>query len=539
MLRIGLYYGSNELTSGNLQNVSGYGNGFEFGYFDSGRNFIPVGAWTDESRISMLMDRNMVWYPGVGGGAGEYREGTEGSTVVGCFHIQPDTGYDSFDQAKAEADGIKDAFIRYQSGRFLILIGSYTTRADAENAIAYGGFNNAVVNSGTSNTITVTVTGTNRIIFEYDRESTPLGIMPRATSSEKPETWFRNYRYNGGFQYARRDGALLTVVHFVNIEDYIKGVIPHEMSNAFPIEALKAQACCARTYALASLSKHGSSGFDLCVEEHCQVYGGRGSANAITDRAVEETAGMYITYEGGLCQTYYASTNGGASENSENVWSERLPYLRGVTDPYEAEIASKVPGYRWNITYTQAEITQRLRSRGTDCATIVSMVVSKYTPTGNVFSVTMKDANGRSYTFSKRTELISALGIQTQRFEIGNSKWGPGSIFANDPAQMIDPDEKYYAIGRDGAKTAVPGDTMFAITGSGNVVEVEGDSGASAGENSDTNLINGVFTIRGTGRGHNVGMSQWGAYVMALNHNKSYEEIIHFYYTGVEIIRAG
>jgi stage II sporulation protein D len=108
------------------------------------------------------------------------------------------------------------------------------------------------------------------------------------------------------------------------------------MSPSWPLEALKAQAVCARTYVMAS-RKH--SGFDVCTTECCQVYQGIGRANATTDMAVDQTAGQYMTYNGELCVAYYSSSDGGATENSENVWNEAIGYLRGVVDPYEADIA--------------------------------------------------------------------------------------------------------------------------------------------------------------------------------------------------------
>ena len=535
-LRIGLNYGSDALPSANLQNVDGLGRGYDFGYFDNSREFVPIDAWTGESRISMLMDRNMVWNAGVAGGSGEYREGTEGSAVVGCFHIQLNAGYNTFDEAKAEAGKYNNAFVRYQSGTFLVLIGSYTTRAAAESAMSSSGIGISI-NSGTSNTITVTVTGTGTILFEFDMGSTPLGVMPKQIANEKPETWFKGHRYYGGFQYARRDGAQITVVNLVETEDYVKGVVPNEMGNLWPLEALKAQACCARTYALASLNKHNSNGFDLCTTEHCQVYRGRTMTNERTDQAVNETIGMYITYEDKLCQTYYSASNGGASESVENVWTEALPYLRGVIDPYEADVATRIPNYNWTITYTPAQITERLRSRGYNCSTIVSMVVTQFTPVGNVLTVTMTDSNGKKFTFSKRAQLITALGISSQRFYIGDAKWDPGSIFINDSPTPVDPSAPRYGIDGNGNIFQVPGDSMYAITGSGKIEKVEGESSGSSGESS-TGLINGVFTIRGTGRGHNVGMSQWGANSMATYHNKNYADIIKFYFTGVEITQT-
>ena len=533
-MKIGLYYNTTALPSGNLQNVNGFGSGFEFGYYDSNREFVPIGVSTGETAITMAIDRNISWHPGAGGGAGEYREGTGGSVVVGCFHIRTAV-YETFEQAKADAEQYQDSFIKYESGQFCVMIGQYTTRAEAESDMSARGLTEGYVDSGTTNTIAVVKTGTNQMIFEFDYEGTRhLAVRPRQVHDEKPETWFKGYRYRGGFQYIRQAAAQLTVINYVAIEDYIKGILPHEMNNAWPIEALKAQACCARTYALASLGSHSAHGFDLCTTDHCQVYGGREQANERTDRAVEETAGMYITYNGTLCKTFYASSDGGASESSENVWHDALPYLRGVVDPYEADVAAKIPNYNWTVTYTPEQITQRLRSRGHNCATIVKMAVTAYTPTGNALTVTLTDVNGTKFTFSKRDQILPALGVITQRFKIGNSAYEPGAIFVNDPAQIVAADSQFYAMNSSGVAVAVPPDgQMYAITGAGSVELVTGDTNPGAVD--DNGMVNGVFVIRGTGRGHLVGMSQWGAYSMAEYHRKSYIEIIKFYYTGVEV----
>ncbi|MCL2126183.1 MAG: SpoIID/LytB domain-containing protein [Oscillospiraceae bacterium] len=532
-LRIGLYFDSAALPSANLQNVSGLGSGFEFGYYDANRQFVPIDAWTDESAITMMMDKNMSWYPNDAGGFSEYREGTDGSFTVGCYHLMIDAYYESFEQALATAELYEDSYVKYDSGRFYVMIGQFLTRAEADDAFISRGLSGCLINSGTSDTIAVVRTGTSKMVFEFDYGSSRfLAVRPKQIDEETPETWFRGYKYNGGFQYARRSGMLLTVVNYVDIEDYVKGILPYEMSNSWPIEALKAQACCARTYALSSLNTHSAHGVDLCVTEHCQVYRGRGSANELTDRAVDETASMYVTYNGDLCTTYYASSNGGASESCENVWNESIPYLRGVIDPYEADVASRIPNYNWTVRYTQDEITQRMRNRGYNCATIVKMAVSAYTPTGNVLSVTLTDANGATYVLSKRERITTTLGVPTQRFNIGNSVYAPAGIFVNMPMQRIDADTQMFAVGSDSVVLAVSGMPVFAINASGSIEAVSGEFIADAGDNG---MINGSFVINGSGNGHNVGMSQWGAYSMAEYHGMSFIDIIKFYYTGVDV----
>ena len=536
-LRIGLFHGSSALASANLQNVDGMGRGYEFGYYNSSRSFVPLDVTTNETRITMMMDRNMYWDPG-GASSGEYREGTSGSVVVGCFHIQPDQGYSSFAEAKVVADRYTDGFVRYQAGRYIPLVGQFATRDSAVAAISSRGFSGATVNSGTSNTITVTRTGTNTILFEYENGTTPFGVRPLPIANEKPETWFRGYRYNGGFRYERRSGTLLTVVNMVATEDYVKGILPYEMSNTWPLEALKTQACCARTYAMTTLNRHSADGFDLCVEIHCQVYRGRNQSNARTDQAVDETAGMYVTYNGQPAETYYSAANGGASESVVNVWGTARPYLIGVIDPYEADIISMYRSYYWSVSFTQAQLTQRLRDRGYDFATIASVRVSQRTPTGNVLSVVITDVNGKSQTFTRQSQLRTALGVATQNFSIVGSGESqiPGGIYVNSPAQQLPPGAQYIAIDGTGAAAAVPGGTMFAIDGSGNVTSVDSSGGGTSSDG--TGFVNGVITINGAGNGHLVGMSQWGAYSMARFHDKTFDEIIKFYFPGVDITQT-
>jgi stage II sporulation protein D len=257
---------------------------------------------------------------------------------------------------------------------------------------------------------------------------------------------------------------------------------------------------------------------------------------------VRETAGVYVTVNGRLVGTYYASSHGGASENSENVWVTAYSHLRGVIDPFEAEIAYRIPGYHWEVTFTPAQITQRLRDRGFNVGQIVHMEVSEYSPTGNAISVTVRDDNGRNWAFRRRGELLSALGVRTQRFDIGERRWvsnaaGTGGIHANASGDRI-PAGARYVIGSDGISRPAAGDAMYAITGAGTVerfVTAPQTGGGGRIVGGGNGMINGVFTIRGTGNGHNVGMSQWGAYAMASLHGKTYVEILQFYFTGVTV----
>lgn len=120
------------------------------------------------------------------------------------------------------------------------------------------------------------------------------------------------------------------VINLVPLETYLLGVVPAEMGFA-QIEALKAQAVAARTYALANLARHRQSGYDLCSKEHCQVYGGADAEESLASEAVEATRGLVLTFAGRPAEVFFHSTCGGHTEAAEEVLTSiRLPYLGGV-----------------------------------------------------------------------------------------------------------------------------------------------------------------------------------------------------------------
>lgn len=139
--------------------------------------------------------------------------------------------------------------------------------------------------------------------------------------------------YRGVFEVRAETAETLSVVNVVNLEDYLRGVVPNELSpSVYPeLEALKAQAVAARTYALRNLGQYQAKGYDLCATAACQVYRGRGSEHALTDEAVEATAGVTAVYAGAPINALYTSTCGGHTEDAANIFEgETQPYLRGV-----------------------------------------------------------------------------------------------------------------------------------------------------------------------------------------------------------------
>lgn len=142
---------------------------------------------------------------------------------------------------------------------------------------------------------------------------------------------FNDRPYRGRIEVFTNLRGSLTVVNELGLEDYVRGVVANELSpGGFPaIEAQKAQAIAARTYALKNRGQFMAQGFDILPTTRSQVYRGLTSENPLSSRAVEETRGLVATYAGEPINALYTSTCGGRTEDSENIFNNAMPYLRG------------------------------------------------------------------------------------------------------------------------------------------------------------------------------------------------------------------
>ena len=513
MLKVGIKYGSEAMFSANLQNFDGAGRGYAFGYFDGKRSFVPLGAETDENKISVTIDTHVYI-----SGSTYYQSTASYSQYIGAYHLQLAERYDDYDDAAEKAAEYDGGFVAYLTDHYAVRVGQWRTAEGVERGLGEWEGEDAVSVVSPSRTgVMVTVSGTDRILFYFDCGGLrSLGIAPKSIKGEKPATWFRGYRYYGGFEYQRVTGGDMSVVNVVNIEDYVKGSVGWEIGNDKPLEAIKAQAVCARTYA-AMQTRHRSQGFDVCTTTDCQVYQGLASANDQTDRAVDETAGVYMYYKGKYAEAYYYSSNGGATEDAKNVWNDEIGYLRGKLDPYEERVASRISGYKWTTRFTKSELTAKLRARGIDVGTVKNVYVSEFTPTGNVYALTFVGTNGTKTVY--RESCRTLLGLRSMRF---TASGGEASYYINGGKNSVTGLGGVYTISGDGTVAEYGGADAWVIT-SGGTARLE-----DAAKGSDT------FTFTGSGWGHNVGMSQWGAVAMA-ELGYGCKDILEFYFTGVTI----
>ena len=550
MVRVGLAYGSGALVNANLENNTGYGSGYRMGYFDDGLDFVELARTDeDETQITMVKTQN-TWVNGT-----SYSNSDNGGDVIGCYHVLVESGYRSYEQAAADAQEYRDGFVAWIDGDYQVRAGSYTSRQEAEDAAqSLGG----TVAGTSSYAVNVTRTGTAEILFQFDGgDALALGVMPDVTGADTVRTWFKGYRYYGGFRYERIGGGDLTVVNIVDLETYIKGVVPYEMSSSWPLEALKVQAVCARSYAYINIhsGKHTSYHFDVCNTTDCQAYYGAGTnsssyqATERTDQAVDETAGEYAWYDGQVIEAFYSSSHGGASESVYNVWGtslEQYPYLCGVEDPYEADMASKNSYSSWTVSYTSSELAQRLENYGYDASSGIESLTLTYSDLGNVIQVRVNYRDGGSDTI-RPSSMRSVFGISSIRFTVngqaassgsGTTSSSGGGLTANG-STSLDSQGTYTVISGSGSLSQAGLDGLYAISGSGSITPAE-DAASGGGSGTDTpagtqvTVSGSSYSFQGSGNGHQLGLSQYGAWAMA-ERGFTYDEIIEFYYPGTYV----
>ncbi|MDX2241814.1 MAG: SpoIID/LytB domain-containing protein [Leptolyngbyaceae cyanobacterium bins.302] len=199
----------------------------------------------------------------------------------------------------------------------------------------------------------------------------------------------------------------LTAVNYVNLEHYLYSVLGGEMVPSWPLEALKAQAVAARSYALYQRENAANSVFDLGDTAAWQVYRGISDETASTQSAVNATASQVLINQGRIIEAVFHSASGGHTENVEHIWVQRLPYLRGVPD-----FDQGTPVYEWTKTFSRADLSALIAGVGN----VIAMEPEQTTPQGRVISMrVVGDAGSRSI---KGETLRSILDLRSTKFKV-------------------------------------------------------------------------------------------------------------------------
>jgi stage II sporulation protein D len=219
------------------------------------------------------------------------------------------------------------------------------------------------------------------------------------------------------------DEVRLQVVDELPLETYLVGLINSEISSKWPPEAIKAQAVVARTYALYQKLKRSDSPFHLTNTHMDQVYTGAKAEDMASFRAVKETAGEILSFNGEPALALYHSNAGGETEAAEDVWVTDYPYLKAVKSPYD----KGKPDFSWELSLSGGTLGVLLKKAGYGIEEPVSITVKKRSPTGRVKSIVVKDGFGDSLTFSGE-ELRKAMGYAILRSTLFNVEEDEGGF---------------------------------------------------------------------------------------------------------------
>jgi stage II sporulation protein D len=205
------------------------------------------------------------------------------------------------------------------------------------------------------------------------------------------------------------------VIAEIPLEHYLVGLINSEISSQWPIEAVKAQAVVARSYALFQKGSRKNKQFHLESTVNDQVYAGSDGEDSRAARAVEETRGQVLVYDGRLVQTFFHANCGGHTEAAEHVWSAKLPYLRGVVCAY----CTNTPAALWQQTLPRKKIETMLRGAGYQVVALHDIRVLSRFPSGRIRQLLITSGQGTvtipAVTFRK---VLGSTVIRSTNFTV-------------------------------------------------------------------------------------------------------------------------
>jgi stage II sporulation protein D len=187
-------------------------------------------------------------------------------------------------------------------------------------------------------------------------------------------------------------GTRLIVVNSIDVEQYIRGVLYHEISDQWPMEAIMAQAVAARTYAFYAIDKFAANDFDVTNDVYSQVYGGSSSERGRTDAAVKQTRGEVLTWHQKIFPAFFHANSGGVTEDASELWDIDLPPLKGgVVSSY----SKNAPHYKWTKNFRLKDIQDLLILKGFRLDAIRDIRVVERNRSGRVRRLEIEDRLGQ------------------------------------------------------------------------------------------------------------------------------------------------
>lgn len=323
----------------------------------------------------------------------------------------------------------------------------------------------------------VTISGINNNTYLKDHQITLNSALPQYFSPKDGFVAVNKKTYRGNLKIQINNGKIW-VINIVDLEDYLKGVVPCEIGRVSQkiFEAAKAQAVAARTYAWAHLDQYQELGFDLYATIRDQVYKGVSCEGELTDLAVEQTKGQILTYKNVPVEAKYHSTCGGRTADFNDAWpGNPPPYLKSVKCNY----CSESPHYTWQKTIPKDIFFSKVRNKLASIGTKI--------PADELIK-------NMKLVMNRRSKRVLKLIVITKKNEYTIPGYNLRTVFGDnqDPGGLLK--SNYITL------------------------KAKGDD----------------IIIEGKGWGHGVGMCQFGAIEMA-RQGKNYKRILYHYYSGTKI----
>ncbi|MBC74598.1 MAG: hypothetical protein CME64_01140 [Halobacteriovoraceae bacterium] len=294
----------------------------------------------------------------------------------------------------------------------------------------------------------------------------------------------KSHSYNGVLEVLLQDNKILVINH-INIEEYLKGVVPKESVDTWPLEALKAQAVAARSYAYYHLLTSTGKLYDVDDTARYQVYAGQSAQSETTNQAISDTRGEVLTHDDSVIVAFFHAYSGGRTDSALNIFGNSVDYCLPKDEIFSREDLKRElsPRSQWIVEWTtdpltHSELLKKLKSNSK-----LSKKLKLFSPKRK-FTLSEVEFNQdfdsvKTLKLSQESKVTSINFIDVRR-AIGWSEF-PSYHFRLNP------------------------------------------------------IKNGKFTFSGSGWGHHVGLSQWGAFMMAKNYGRTHAEILKHYYSNVSL----
>jgi stage II sporulation protein D len=237
----------------------------------------------------------------------------------------------------------------------------------------------------------------------------------RVRTDRDSNIYIEGRRFRGDIDIIRKDNGKLMVVNRIMLDDYLYGVLYHEVSHRWPMEVLKVQAIAARTFALYQMKQNRTQPYDLRNDIYSQVYGGRTSEKWSTTRAVDITRGKVITYNGDIISAYFHATCAGHTEDASAMWNIDVPYLKGVKCDY----CKDSKHYKWIKQIPLQELAGKLRDGGYKIGHIAAVTILSKNNSERVDKLEIKDDAGMTVVLTGKDfrQLIGPNELRSTRFD--------------------------------------------------------------------------------------------------------------------------